>query len=208
MRVSVFDPHPVVHKALTSLLPGNGFSVVSQSGDGRDALKTVRTAKPDIVITDVRMPYVDGLKVLELLLDAGVKVHSLVYTADKNPTFVARAIAHGAKDYVLKTGPVENLITALNHIATGSSSIAESQFMSIRAKMRSRDIDHENPHALTNREMQVLRHLGFGLSNREIAMSLEISVETVKEHVQNILRKLDSKDRTAAAVWAVRDGLS
>ena len=74
--------------------------------------------------------------------------------------------------------------------------------------MRNRDNDHDIPRDLTNRETQVLCHLGFGLSNREIAMSLSISVETVKEHVQNILRKLDSRDRTEAAVWAVRNGLS
>ena len=109
MRVSVFDPHPVVHQALTLLLPPNGFSVVSQSQDGRGAVSIVREAQADIVITDIRMPTIDGLKVLEALCDAGLKVRSLVFTADSNPTFVARAIAYGAQDYILKTDPQETL---------------------------------------------------------------------------------------------------
>ena len=208
MRVSVFDSQAVVHKGLTSLLPARGHSVVSQAVDGRDAVRIVREAMADVVITDIRMPHADGLSVLEQLDESDLNVLALVYTADANPTFVARAIVHGACDYALKTEPTDHLIVALDQVNDPASPGKNPLFVSIREKMQNRAIDHRNPRDLTNRELQVLRHLGFGLSNREIAKSLGISVETVKEHVQNILRKLDSKDRTAAAVWAVRDGLS
>jgi DNA-binding NarL/FixJ family response regulator len=207
LRVSVFDPHPVVHKGLTSQLPRAGFSVVSQALDGRNAVAIVRQARADIVITELRMPHADGWSVLESLDIPGLDVPALVYTTDANPSSVARAIACGARDYVFKTDPVDKLVTALREIRKPDSACRNQLFVSIRDKMQSRDREAANSQDLTSRELQVLRHLGLGLSNREIARSLEISVETVKEHVQNILRKLDSRDRTEAAVLAVRDGL-
>lgn len=207
MRVSVFDPHPVVHQGLTRLLPRNGFSVVSQATDGRDCLTTISNARSAIAITDVRMPYVDGLQILEQVRTAELPVKMVVYSAHRNPTYVARSIALGASDYVLKSEHLDQLISALSNIASGIDEPSEL-FAEIRNRMQVRKIKAANPRGLTDRELQVLRHLGYGLSNREIAMSLGISVETVKEHVQNILRKQDVNDRTAAAVWAVRQGLA
>ena len=243
LRVSVFDPHPVIHKALTCTLPGNGFAVVSQSFDGRNAVETVRESKAEIVITEIRMPKVDGLKMLASLQD--IDVRTIVYTSDTNPTYLARAAAIGTDDYVLKTDPFDCLLNAMRKVAGKNESVGQLSnghssanihsngnshfngeattrsgatttqptqrnrlFQEISDRLQSKDVSPNNPQNLTSREAQVLRHLGFGLSNREIAKSLQISVETVKEHVQNILRKLDCKDRTAAAVWAVREGIS
>lgn len=169
----------------------------------------IRTSRSQIVITEVRMPHVDGLKLLESLRQE--RLPKLVYTSQTNPTYVARSVSNGASDYVLKTGPVEYLINALQ-VCAGRTVAALPRRCSIFNKTRDRlkegQVEHGKLQGLTNREAQVLRHLGYGLSNREVACSLEISVETVKEHVQNILRKLDCKDRTAAAVWAVREGVS
>ena len=116
MRVSVFDAHPVVHQGLTSLLPAQGFSVVSQALDGRDAVGVAREARAQIVITDIRLASVDGLQVLESITDSELQIPALVYSADSNPTYVARAIALGASDYVLKTNPLEDLFQALRRV--------------------------------------------------------------------------------------------
>ncbi len=207
IRVSVFDAQPVVHQGLIELLPQHGFIVASRSLDGRQAVADVRQARADLVITDVRMPYVDGLKLLELLGDADLPCKCVVFTVHNNPTYVARAIALGAVDFVFKSEPEDHLISALRNAASGIPPAPESVFGRFREHMRQRKFERSQQHELTDRECQVLRHLGLGLSNREIGRSLGISVETVKEHVQNILRKQDSNDRTQAAVWAVRDGL-
>ncbi len=124
-----------------------------------------------------------------------------------NPTYIARSLALGASDYVLKGSPRNKIIAAIERAVRGDMPADDSVIMPVRAAMERRQ-KSESGIPLTKRELQVLRHLGLGLSNKEIGQSLEISVETVKEHVQNILRKLDATDRTQVAVWAVKQGLA
>ncbi len=132
-----------------------------------------------------------------------------MFTSYDNPTYVARAAALGASDYLLKECRRETLVNVLQRSVAGDDADTQSLLMQIRKIMKPQKdapaVLHE--YKLTYREIQVLRHVGLGLSNKEIGKSLCISVETVKEHVQNILRKLKAKDRTDAAVKAVRWGL-
>jgi DNA-binding NarL/FixJ family response regulator len=122
-------------------------------------------------------------------------------------TYIARAVAMGASDYVLKGSPRKAIVDAIKAAAAGQSPSPTGELHRMARTMSSRQLLDDDQVQLTGRETQVLRHLALGLSNKEIGRSLEISVETVKEHVQNILRKLAVKDRTLAAVWAVRKGL-
>lgn len=206
MRVSVFDPHAVIHKGLSSLLPEQGHSVVSQALNGQNAVNIVRESLADLVITEIQMPHVDGIAVLEQLAASDLAIPALVYSADPNPTCVARSVVHGAQDYVLKSEPISHLLRSMNGIGLNERHEPTPLFAQIKSKLEPRNEPKFKPHELTIREFQVWQHLGFGLSNREIAKSLEISVETVKEHVQNILRKLNAKDRTAAAVAVIKEG--
>ena len=123
-----------------------------------------------------------------------------------NPTYVARSVALGATDYGLKGSTRDEIVSAVTSAASGATPV-NGVMRHVKNAMGKRydAANHDTP--LTNREMQVLRHVALGLSNREIGTSLGISVETVKEHVQNILRKIDATDRTQAAVWAVKQGL-
>jgi DNA-binding NarL/FixJ family response regulator len=146
-----------------------------------------------------------GLEALERLRAATVRARILMLSTFDNPTYVARSIALGADGYLLKDASREELIEAIHRTSRGESA-ENSLFARIRSLMaKHSEGDERLP--LTAREAQVLRHIALGLSNREIGLSLGISVETVKEHVQNILRKIDSTDRTQAAVWAVRNQL-
>ena len=124
-----------------------------------------------------------------------------------NPTYVARSVALGAADYVLKSASRQELINAITRAVAGQEPDESSIYQRVKRVMGRRKNGGDETIPLTNRELQVLRHVALGLSNREIGQSLKISIETVKEHVQNILRKLDVNDRTQAAVWAVRKGL-
>jgi len=124
-----------------------------------------------------------------------------------NPTYIARAVALGASDYVLKGSKRDDIVATIVSVAQGDVPSRTGELKRIAAAMKVRQTVDDDDVPLTQRETQVLRHVALGLSNREIGRSLEISVETVKEHVQNILRKIAVSDRTQAAVWAVRKGL-
>ena len=159
--------------------------------------------QPDVLLLDIRMSDMDGLAALEAIRDKRPEQRVVMISTYDNPTYVARSAALGADDFVLKGSTREDLLSAIQRAASGQGPIEGSLMARVKGTMaRRRDRDDDTP--LTNRELQVLRHVALGLSNREIGRSLGISIETVKEHVQNVLRKIDVGDRTQAAVWAVR----
>ena len=207
IKVLVVDDHPVVHFGLAGALNGSNIEIVGNAYSGQEAIEQFRSSRPDVVLMDVRMPEIDGLKTLEQLKELDPDVKCVMYSAYDNPTYVARAIALGAHDFVLKSVKPEDLIQSIKAANQGTPPGADSLFHHVRTTMRRRREPADESNPLTNREMQVLRHVALGLSNREIGKSLGISIETVKEHVQNILRKVNANDRTQAAVWAVRRGL-
>jgi len=137
------------------------------------------------------------------------KIPVVMFSSYDNPTYVARSIALGASDYLLKNSSREKILGALRRGIAGEPSPSDGILERVRRTMETvkRLPTAVLEYSLTQREVQVLRHIGLGLSNKEIAKSLCISVETVKEHVQNILRKTKAADRTDAAVKAVRWGL-
>jgi DNA-binding NarL/FixJ family response regulator len=132
----------------------------------------------------------------------------VMFSAFDNPTYVARAISAGAHDYLLKTAGRSELIAAVTGAAAGSPPSKAGELKRMATSMSKRQSAVGGGIQLTPRESQVLRLVAMGLSNQEIADSLEISIETVKEHVQNLLRKTSLNDRTQAAVWALRQGLA
>jgi DNA-binding NarL/FixJ family response regulator len=157
---------------------------------------------------DVMMPDTDGLDALEKLRDQSPQTHVVMMSAHDNPTYVARSVALGADGFVLKDAIGDDIIETTQRAARGEGPSADSRLTAIKQRLATRLDPAADDVPLTKREYQVLRHLAYGLSNREIGRSLSISIETVKEHVQNILRKLDAADRTEAAVWAVKRGLA
>ena len=153
------------------------------------------------------MPDGDGLSTLEKLRAKVPESKVVMLSTYDNPTYIARAVALGASDYVLKGSSRDDLIATITAAAAGESPSRSGELKKIAGTMKVRQVIDDDDVPLTQRETQVLRHVALGLSNKEIGKSLEISVETVKEHVQNILRKIAVSDRTQAAVWAVRKGL-
>jgi DNA-binding NarL/FixJ family response regulator len=204
IRIVVADDHEVVRTGLAKLFAGTDIQIVGVANDGEQAVAQTLQHKPDVVVMDIRMPNVDGLTALETIRDKMPEMAVVMYTAYENPTYIARAVALGANDFILKTAPADALVEAIHRAAKGEETPEESTMRNIKRVMKKRHDRGNDGIPLTNRELQVLRHVALGLSNREIGSSLGISIETVKEHVQNILRKLDVSDRTQAAVWAVR----
>lgn len=207
IQVLIADDHQVVREGLRCLFKNTDISIVAEAADGTQAVNESVRIKPDVVLMDVRMPDIDGLEALERLHKKLPDVPVVMLSSYDNPTYVARSVALGAVDFLLKGSPRDILIDAISRAASKQGPPDSSLLHQVRDAMsKRREVSDENV-PLTNRELQVLRHVALGLSNREIGRSLDISVETVKEHVQNILRKIDVTDRTQAAVWAVRRGL-
>ncbi len=207
VRLLIADDHEVIRVGLANLLAGTEIEIVAQAASGKDCLKLAEKHKPDVILLDVRMPDGDGLETLEKLRQKAPGSKVVMLSTHDNPTYVARAATLGASDYVLKGSGRKAFIDAIMAAASGEGPSTSGELRRMVATMSNREISKDDQAQLTQRETQVLRHLALGLSNKEIGRSLEISVETVKEHVQNILRKLAVKDRTQAAVWAVHKGL-
>jgi DNA-binding NarL/FixJ family response regulator len=202
IRLLIADDHEVVRRGLVSLLAGSGLDIVAQASNGDEAIRIAKRMKPDVALLDVRMPGKDGLDALD-----APTVKCVMLSTFENPTYVARAVAAGAHDYVLKGCSRSELINAITGAAAGEPPMRAGELRRVATTMANQMHGPEADIPLTQRETQVLRHMALGLANKEIAQSLMISIETVKEHVQNILRKLAVADRTQAAVWAVRRGL-
>lgn len=207
VKLLVCDDHEVIRTGLATLLAGTEIEIIGEAANGKDALKQALKLKPDVILLDIRMPDGDGLATLEKIRAKMPTVKIVMLSTYENPTYVARSVALGANDYVLKGSSRDDLITTLRAAAAGESPCHAGELKRIATAMKVRQAMDDDDVPLTQRETQVLRHVALGLSNKEIGRSLEISVETVKEHVQNILRKIAVSDRTQAAVWAVRKGL-
>ncbi len=208
IRLMIADDHEVVRSGLACLLDGTDVQVVAEATDGNQAVEMFRQCQPDVVLMDVRMPEMDGLEALQKIIEEQPETRVIMLSTYDNPTYIARSVALGAYDYLSKDCSRDELLQSIQRTAEGRKSEQGSAMHQISSSMQKRLVAGEDMPSLTRREHQVLRHLALGLSNREIGRSLEISVETVKEHVQNVLRKLNVGDRTEAAVWAVRRGLA
>jgi len=207
IRLLVADDHEVIRTGLASLLAGSDIEIVAEAATGKEAVKMAEESRPDVILLDIRMPDGDGLSTLEKLRAKVPDSRVVMLSTYDNPTYIARAVALGASDYVLKGSTREALIETITSAAQGESPSRSGELRRVAGAMKIRQVIDDDDVPLTQRETQVLRHVALGLSNKEIGRSLEISVETVKEHVQNILRKIAVSDRTQAAVWAVRKGL-
>ncbi|MEA1952173.1 MAG: response regulator transcription factor [Planctomycetota bacterium] len=207
IRLLVCDDHEVIRTGLVSLLGGTDIEIIAEASNGKEAVEQAEVHRPDVILLDIRMPDGDGLSTLEKLRTAVPDSRVVMLSTYDNPTYIARAVALGASDYVLKGSTREAIVATITAAAEGESPSRSGELRRVATAMKIRQVLDDDEVPLTQRETQVLRHVALGLSNKEIGRSLEISVETVKEHVQNILRKIAVSDRTQAAVWAVRRGL-
>ena len=204
LKICIADDHPVVREGIRRVVQEAGIEVTGFVDSSDDIVDSVEKGQPEVLVTEVRLQGHDALKTLERLNIDGHQCSVLVFSSNPNPSNIARASALGCHDFLMKTATTEELIAAIKKAASREPTPDDSLLNRTKVRM-SRGIQDKSLSSLTPRETQVLRHVAMGLSNREVGKSLGISVETVKEHVQNILRKLDVNDRTQAAVWALKN---
>jgi DNA-binding NarL/FixJ family response regulator len=203
----IADDHEVIRLGLQSLLAGTEIKIVANVASAQAAVKFVLENDVDVVLMDIRMPDHDGLTTLGRIKLDKPDLPILIMSTFDNPTYIARAVALGASGYLLKGCTRDELINAIRVAATGESLFAREELRRLSGALATPRFAPGGEVALTKRESEILAQLASGLTNKEIATKLGISYETVKEHVQHILRKIGVSDRTQAAVWAVRKDL-
>ncbi len=207
IKLLIADDHQVVRSGLKSLVAGTDIEVVAEAANGEEAVRLTEKIKPDLVLLDIRMPDVDGLTALGRIKMNNPTMSVIMLSTYDNPTYIARAVALGASGYLLKGSTRDELLAAIRKVAGGEDAWTRDELRRVTGALATPRMAADVEVPLTQRESEVLRQLAFGLTNKEIGQALGISYETVKEHVQHILRKIGVTDRTQAAVWAVRKGL-
>jgi len=205
IKLLIVDDHPIVHDGVAAILRAeNDIEVVGSAGTVAHGLHAMRTAAPDVVLLDVRMPDEDGLDGIQRILEAHPNVRIVMFTAYDAEEYVFAAIKAGAKGYVLKGSPGQELVRAIRQVHGGDSYLSPT----IGATL-ARQVAHPRRGGglLSNRELAVLRLVAAGQSNPQIAESLGISERTVKFHVTAIFNKLGADNRAQAVALAGRRGL-
>jgi two-component system, NarL family, response regulator LiaR len=203
VRVLIVDDHNVVRQGLRFLLEQEpDIEVVGECPDGEAAVRATEELVPAVVLLDLHLPGMDGITALRHLKARSPSTQVIVLTSHQGDDLVFDAVLAGATSYMLKTASVEEVVRAVRAAARGESVLDPSVAARVLQEMRGRARDAVDQ--LSPREVQVLRALARGRSNKEIAAALVIGEETVKTHVSNILSKLHLADRTQAAIYGLQ----
>jgi DNA-binding NarL/FixJ family response regulator len=211
IEVAVADDQPLVRSGLRMILEAEtDIVVVAEASDGEEALALVRAGAPDVLLLDVQMPGLDGLEVMEQIAATPISTRVLMLTTFDLDEYVYRAMRAGASGFLLKDMPGEDIVSAVRQAARGVDALlapAVARRLIDRFTVTAPDPTRLDLDRLTPREVDVLRLIGRGRSNAEIAGELFIGETTVKTHVARVLMKLDLRDRVQAAILANEAGL-
>ena len=203
------DDHSFYRAGLIRLLNQSGVDVVAEAPNGEAAIRAVAETAPDVVVMDINMPGLSGIEATRRLVQESPATKVLVLTVSADDADVTGAILAGASGYVLKDGPIEEVVAGIEAVAAGQSLISPrvASFMLQHLRDSTADVREVTGVRLSNRELEVLGLLAEGRANQEIAERLVISQSTVRNHISSILLKLQVENRVQAAVRAVRDHL-
>ncbi len=204
IRVLVADDHAVVRQGLQMFLAlDDEITIVGEACDGRQAVELAHELQPDVILMDLLMPELDGIEAIKILRRELPDIEIIALTSVLEDSSVVGAVRAGAVGYLLKDTEADELVRAIKAAAQGQVQLSPQAAARLMREVRMPD----SPETLTEREVEVLRQLALGYSNKEIAQHLSIGEKTVKTHVSNILSKLNVASRTQAALYAVRLGL-
>lgn len=201
-RVMIVDDHPLVAEGIQSILETyDDIHVVGTLSNGQEAIDLVEILEPDVILMDLNMPVINGLQATEIILERRPQTHILILSMHDSPEYISTALNHGAKGYLLKDVPTEDIKTAIDRVMAGERYMCTGAAVSLTPKSSG---DRE---ALTSREQTILLHLAQGASNKEVAVMLDISVRTVETHRKNIKRKLGIATTAGLTRYALEHGV-
>ncbi len=211
LRVLIVDDHDLFRSGLRNLLEEEGVNIIGEAAAGQEALQIVRELAPDVVVMDLNMPGMGGVEATRHISSIAPLTRVLMLTISDQDNDVIDAILAGACGYLLKDSSIQDLMAGIRAAALGESlispTIAAKVLQRIRASSSQPEIESTIRSELSDREIQVLKLIANGKDNAMIAAELHISPKTVKNHISNILMKLQIENRIQAAVYAVRSGI-
>jgi len=206
IRVLIADDHTVLRHGLRLILSeADDLSIVGEAADGEQAVALALALDPDVVLMDVNMPGVDGIEATRRIRAARPGIHILVLTVSDRDRDLVEAMRAGARGYLLKKAESGEVLEAIRRVAAGEAILSATAMARVLDELAS---PVSSPEKLTGRETEVLGLIAQGLGNKEIALALHVSENTVKTHVRHILEKLNLRSRTEAATYAVRTDLA
>ena len=211
LRVLIVDDHDLFRSGLRNLLEEEGVQIVGEAASGQEALEIVRELAPDVVVMDLNMPGMGGVEATRHISSIAPLTRVLMLTISDQDNDVIDAILAGACGYLLKDSSIQELLAGIRAAALGESlispAIAAKVLQRVRASSSQPEIETTIRSELSDREIEVLKLIANGKDNAMIAAELHISPKTVKNHISNILMKLQIENRIQAAVYAVRSGI-
>jgi DNA-binding NarL/FixJ family response regulator len=211
LRVLLVDDHDLFRTGLRNLLEEHGLAIVGEASNGLEAVRLVRELTPDVVVMDLNMPGISGVEATRQVTSFAPLTRVIVLTISDQDEDVMNAIVAGACGYLLKDASMDDLIKGIASAAVGESLISPHIAAKVLQRVRSTAADTEGAETiraeLSDREIEVLKLIANGKDNAQIARDLVISPKTVKNHISNILMKLQIDNRIQAAVYAVRSGI-
>lgn len=210
IEIIIADDHMMIWEGLKQLLELDGtMKVIAEANDGEECLNLLnKKIHPDILLLDINMPKKNGIEVLEYIKQNKIPVKVLILTVHNEVEYLLKAVDIGIDGYLLKDSSYDELKEAIDVIISGNTYIQPSLLPALNESMEDYALDKEKIECLTKRELDVLRLISEGCSNKKISDELTISERTVKNHISHIFRKIDVEDRTQAAVFAIRNKIS
>ncbi len=210
IEIIIADDHMMIREGLKQLLELDGtMKVIAEANDGEECLNLLnKKIHPDILLLDINMPKKNGIEVLEYIKQNKIPVKVLILTVHNEVEYLLKAVDIGIDGYLLKDSSYDELKEAIDVVISGNTYIQPSLLPALNESMEDYALDKEKIECLTKRELDVLRLISEGCSNKKISDELTISERTVKNHISHIFRKIDVEDRTQAAVFAIRNKLS
>lgn len=207
-KIMIVDDFALIRDGLKNLLELDGsMKVISEAQDGVDCLNKLNVKLPDILLLDINMPNKNGLEILQEIRSNEIPIKVMILTMHNEIDYLLQAIEIGADGYASKNIKFEELKDAIDLIIHGESFIQKELLPLLNSKIEKKNEELDKIKSLTKRELEVLKSIASGNSNREIATILEISERTVKNHIFNIFKKIAVSDRTQAAVFTIRNDL-
>ena len=208
INVMLADDHVLIREGIKQLLEFDGsMKVIAEASDGIECLEKLKNVKPDIILLDINMPNMNGIDVLKELKEKNDPLKVLILTVHSEVEYLVKAVDIGANGYILKDSGSAELKQAINAVIDKGSYIQPNLIPALNSRLINRDMDRKKLVSLTKREVEILTQVACGMFNKEIAVNLNISERTVKNHISNIFKKIDASDRTQAAVFAIRNNI-
>jgi DNA-binding NarL/FixJ family response regulator len=202
LKVLIVDDDALIRDGLKVLLEmEEGFTVAGVAADGREAFALCRELQPDLVLMDVRMPVMDGVMATELIKTDYPEIKVVILTTFKDDEYIEQAVKNGAEGYILKSQSLESIVDSLRAVGRGNTVFEREVAGTLHAILSGEKKKDPGRFQLTAREFEILRLVGEGLSNREIAARLFLSQGTVRNYISSLLLKLELRDRTQLALF-------